>query len=916
MKVIGFIACIFWASSQSFAQTITYNAQDKPLTEILDEVSSEYAVFFSYSTSAISTETTSITANQLSIQDFLTQLLRPFQLGFEFVETTFIVIKPIAELGVSLELVVADSDTRQPLEYALIRQLNSYNGAYTNPEGAFTFFSKNPSSTTLEISYIGYTPREYSPAELYATSTDTIFLAPNTTELEGITVTEYVNSGITVENNSSTLALRPQSMEVLPGLTEPDALYSLQLLPGISSADESASDLSIRGGSSDQVSIYWDEIPIYHSGHYFGMISAFIPASVNKMNVYRSSVPTWYGGSASGLLEMTAPRFSPNSVQVDANSNLTHSSLTTFVPYKNMGLFIGGRRSINDYFNTTTFDSFNEKLFNSSEISREGDTINNDDISNTQELVFWDVNAKWLWKPDDSNSISISGFGSENKLNFRTINNNLNNADFQFHQVQTLGINSAWDRYWSPSFESKLSMSHSSYDLRYDFLNQRRIGQGGSNQKLLQPISSRDDHDDDDDDDPDEDEEGDDDDDPFEGGIDTAVDSLSDRGTWANQVLNTEVKIINTFTRGINRIIVGGQLNLLNVEYQLTEKNAFESDVLEKTTTKGNGYSLFGNYILGYQSNLTLNAGFRFTYFDFLSLSTFDPQVSATYRAANWLKFRTSLGRYHQYIRTLKNFENSISSSTEEIWFMADKTDFPLLRNDQLSAGFLIQRNNWLIDVEAYSKKLTGLISLNYNFGGLEDEESEGTDTIYGLDVLLRKRIKNYRTWISYSYIKAESNFPELEDSIFPSFLDRPHQLQWVNSLSAGAFEFSVGWSYKSGLVYTEPQSEEVTRVVEVDDDEIETEEYFVIDWGQTNSLRMPDYHRLDVSVWYTFRSKGTHPWTVDLGLSVLNVYDRRNFLNRLFYPDDVDSDEEIEIVEEERYLLGFTPNFSFRFRF
>lgn len=911
MKYFWLLVFVLGIQLSAFSQNISYTAVDKPLPEILSEVSNEYSIFFSYATTSLPTTPVSISVEEVTLASFLSELLRPFSYSFEVVEKNFIAIKPVTEIGLSFTIIVLDEQSGEPIELALIHQLNSYKGTSTNLDGEFTFFVSNPEKSVLEISHIGYKNQRFSALSLYSSNTSIIYMEPVTTLLEGITVTEYLNSGIVVKNDASTISLRPQSMDVLPGLSEPDALYSLQALPGITSTDESASEVSIRGGSTDQVSLYWDNIPIYHSGHYFGLVSSIIPSSINDVTVYRSSIPTQFGGATSGLLEMKGPAFLPNKASGYAASTLTHSNISVFIPIKNHAIKVSGRRSINDLLETTTFNSFQDKLFNASEYHRDGETIEQEDVQ-SQDLVFWDVNAKWIWQPTFNDNFSMSFFSNENTLDYRTTNDETDIASFQFHKVITTGINASWDRYWNPNFESKLSASHSYYDLRYNFLRQRGITSSA------QPKLKLDEEEDEEDEpeEPDEDEEEEDEEDPFDGGFDEAADSLSDLGIWKNGLRNTEFRLMNTLSFGENKLTFGAQMNILDVNFSLLQKSLFENDYSEKTKNSGIGYSFFGNYIWRQNQPVTINGGIRFSNFAFVEVVTIDPQINVVYSPTTWLKLKVSAGRYHQYIRTLKDFDNSISSRTEEIWFMSDKEDFPLLRNDQISGGFVLQKNDWLIDVEAYSKRLSGLISVNYDFGGLENDETTGKDIIHGLDILLRKRIKNYRTWISYSRINANSFFNELDDSKFPSFLDQKHKLQFVNSVSVGNFEFSVGWTFKSGAPYTEPKSEELLRIVEEDDDEVETEEYFAIDWGETNSKRLPDYHRLDISTWYKFPMSSGSKIKGEIGLSILNVYSRVNLLNRLYYPDDIDSDDEIEIVEEEKYLLGFTPNLSFKLSF
>ncbi len=917
MKFLGFVLLWIGLATPLFGQSISYSATEKPLTEILEDISDDYSLFFSYSVTELPDDLVSIQVEETSLSIFLVKILSPYGLSFEVVEGNFIAIKPAEEIGALLSFNVIDSDTGDPIELVLARQLNSYKGTYSDLDGYIELYINKPSQYELELTHLGYESQIFQALELYTSANATISLIPKSSELGSITVTEYLNTGIIVKEDASTVTIRPQNMNVLPGLSEPDALYSLHALPGINSQDESASGINVRGGSNDQVSMYWDNIPMYHTGHYFGLVSALIPSSINSVNVYRSAIPTQFGGATSGLLEMRGPSFLPRKASGDINSNLTHASGSIAIPFKKHGFIFSGRRSFTDIYQSLTFDAFQDKLFNSSEFTRDGEPVaeneEDEDEIEKQELVFWDFNGKWIWQPNYRNQLSISAFSNGNQLDYRTTNASEANAKFQFHKVNTTGVNLSWDRFWSNRFESNLSASVSSYDLNYNFLNQREVDPNEFLEAQEQ-VSKLDDHDEDEEDE--EEEEDEEDEDPFDGGFTSGVDSLSDRIIRTNSILNTEIRMVNSLTLGNSQLKFGGQLNILDVDFTLSQVSAFEDDYNDKTKNSGIGYSVFGNYIFGVGQPFRIDAGVRASRFGFVDIYTVDPQLNLSYSPTNWLQFKASTGRYHQYIRTLKNFDNSISSRTEEIWYMSDKDDFPILRSEQISGGFVVQHDGWLLDVEAYSRRLNGLISLNYNFGGLENEESRGEDIVHGLDVLLRKRINDYRVWVSYSLVDAESFFPDFEDERFPSFLDQKHQLQLVQSLEIGNLELSAGWTFKTGAPYTEPQNEEVIEVVEVDEGETETETFFVIDWGETNSKRLPNYHRLDVSAWYKVPRTLSRSTNIEIGLSILNLYGRDNILNRYYYPDEIDSDEEIEIVEEERYLLGFTPNLNIKVSF
>ena len=104
----------------------------------------------------------------------------------------------------------------------------------------------------------------------------------NIHELDKVIIRSYLTEGVKKINNGS-FKLSPSKLGILPGLTEPDVLESIQLLPGVLSPNEVASGFFVRGGASDQNRLIWDGINIYHKGHLFGMISPFNPNVTSKI---------------------------------------------------------------------------------------------------------------------------------------------------------------------------------------------------------------------------------------------------------------------------------------------------------------------------------------------------------------------------------------------------------------------------------------------------------------------------------------------------------------------------------------------------------------------------------------------------------------------------------------------------------
>src|SRR6202000_3568655 len=60
----------------------------------------------------------------------------------------------------------------------------------------------------------------------------------------------------------------------------------------------------VRGGSTDQNLVLFNDATIYNSAHFFGFFSAFNPEVVKDIELFKSSMPARYGGRLSSVLDI------------------------------------------------------------------------------------------------------------------------------------------------------------------------------------------------------------------------------------------------------------------------------------------------------------------------------------------------------------------------------------------------------------------------------------------------------------------------------------------------------------------------------------------------------------------------------------------------------------------------------------
>jgi len=158
------------------------------------------------------------------------------------------------------------------------------------------------------------------------------------------------------------------------------------------------------------------------------------------------------------------------------------------------------------------------------------------------------------------------------------------------------------------------------------------------------------------------------------------------------------------------------------------------------------------------------------------------------------------------------------------------------------------------------------------------------TGKAYGGDILLTYEKDHLYLWAVYSL-----NFVERWDGTrtYNPIWDRRHNVNLVASYTFGKFsswKASARWNYGSGFPFTPTQGfyERLPFDDGVAQEIPNANGDLGILYGDLNSGRLPDYHRLDVGLTKTWKFSEYQVLQVDF--SVTNTYDRRN----IFYFDRV----------------------------
>jgi len=314
--------------------------------------------------------------------------------------------------------------------------------------------------------------------------------------------------------------------------------------------------------------------------------------------------------------------------------------------------------------------------------------------------------------------------------------------------------------------------------------------------------------------------------------------------------------------------------------------------------------AFYGVYRVAKGDDWSFETGLRQVTFNYTSKSFWEPRFSAQVLIGEGFRLKANAGIYRQFMRQAYIWNNL--GLNNEVWFTADQSiKLPVLQNRQYSVGASYTKGNLLLDLEIYNKVLSPLTGVNLRFNGTPQSlyDIRGTENVGGVEFLLRKRKGIYTHWLSYTYSIGLSRFDSLNAGVgFPTDFDQRHTINWMHSFDWKKWSLSFAWNFHTGRPFTPATGVKISIAPDG------TEEREVV-YGPRNTARLPDYHRLDVSVQYRFKLGKVKS---SIGLSIFNFYNHVNVDSRSFFVEKSYDDDGIEryaVGSFERTLLGSTGN-------
>ncbi len=841
-----FILFLFLGFSTSLVQS-----QEKVnLVELIADLETKFDVKFSYSVEDVNAILVDQPSETDTLKDIIHHLNNTTVLNFKFLNERYITVSTIDKTIDICGVLISGVDN-QPLFGASVVILDASKGVITSDDGSFQIDDVGVNET-IQISFLGFKTLLFKAIELRKLKDNckTILVSEQSEVLNQILISKFLTTGIQKATDGSTV-LNTQKFGALPGLTEPDILQSIQALPGVESVNESIANINVRGGANDQNLILWDNIKMYHSGHFFGLISAYNPYLTNKVVVTKNGTSSEFSDGVSSTINMFTKDEAGTGVSGGFGANLIHTDAFLEVPLgKKVALHVSGRRSFTDVFSSPTYDNYFERSFQDSEITTNSDNIS--ESNRTSDFSFYDYTAKLLFDLNENHKFRVNVIGINNNLDYiETFTNADGETESKTSNLkqENLGFGGSWEAKWSDRFLTFVNGFYSKYNV--DAVDYRVE----TDQELTQ----------------------------------------------ANEVLETGFKFKTNFRVNTNLNLLSGyqfsEIGILNA----TEVSAPAYDRTKKDVLLNHA----GFAELEFNKNGTyVRVGVRGNYFQKFSRLIIEPRLNLRQKLSNQFAVKLQGEFKNQSATQIIDFQDDFLGVENRRWILVNEQNIPIAESKQGSFGVEFKHNNFVIDIEGFYKTVDGITVSNQGFyNNFQYLNATGSYEAKGTELLINKTAKNYSTWLSYTYAINDYEFETLSPPKFPNNVDIRHSVSLAfNYNILENLEVSAGGIWRTGRPFTKPVEGNET---------IQNGNNTVVNYDSPNSENLDDFMRIDASLNYTFNVSSSVKSSLRIG--IINLLDRKNNINTYYEVDPSDSDRAIAIENKSLGLtpnISFRCNF------
>lgn len=823
-------------------------AQDKgkvmPFKKIIIDIEEQHGVSFNYTEDNIEGLQLNPPKKALSLEQKLEYLRNRTHLSFENIGNKFInIYKKNNETPIICGYVFSSID-KKPIENANV-SLNNKTHFTTDSEGYFEFNKED--KNIFIISHIGFESKRITGANPDAKNCLQIVLEPEITELNEIKTNAILASGIS-KNTDGSLEIKPKKFGILPGLIEPDALQTMQQIPGVNSLDESVSSINVRGGTHDQNLFLWNGIRMFQTGHFFGLISVFNPNLAHTISIYKNGSSAFYGESVSSVVAISSTPEKAEKNSFSAGINMINADVYgKYNLSKKSYIEISARKSITDFVETPTYKEYFNKVFQNTTIT---DFSQNQNLNykSDKKFGFYDATIKYAQRIGIKDQIILDLITIKDNLEVvkSAASYNINKAQSNILRQQNYGGNLSWRRNWNNFNTTKINIYNSSYELLAD---QKSIYE---NQILVQ-----------------------------ENTVNNNGVNLEN-----NHILNSKF----SFSDGYQF----NEIGITNLE-QVTNPDFYRK---VKEVLRTHALILEGKYN-DTISRVYFKGGMRLNYIEKFKKYIAEPRLQFGYGISKSLNLELLGELKSQNSQQIIDLQKDYFGIEKRRWIISNNGTIPIQRSRQLSLNLFYQKNNWLLDIENFYKKVTGITTSSQGFQNqLEFVRTTGGYEIWGTEMLVQKKINHFLTWLSYTYNENNYHFANYEYPRFPNNFELTHTLSWAAIYEKNNFKIALGTKWTSGRPKTSPDLSQIDLSNPV------------LVYNKPNNSNLNMFSQVNLSSTYKWETADGIQYKI--GISILNILNKRNEISEYYRMNSLTN----SIEEVDTFSLQRTPNLSFRISF
>lgn len=650
----------------------------------------------------------------------------------------------------------------------------------------------------------------------------------------------------------------------------PDLIKSLQMLPGVAAGNELMSGLYVHGGDGNDNLFLLDGVPLYNVAHFGGFFSSFNTDVVDNLDFYKSGFPARYGGRLSSVVDVETSEGNMQEYHGNFSLGLIDGRAQVEGPIvKGKTSFnIGLRRSWMDIITIPALLYVNHR--------------NNNNPKAGGGYAMWDMNARVTHKFNENSKLNACIYWGRDNLHAGI-------RETEKEDYMDLGLRTNWG-----SFTSSVS-----WDAKYS----KQV-----NAKLMAYYTRSD----------------------SDVGYTFDVGSVKDKKEESMLFFNddnicdvndTGVKYdLNWYPNSAHHVRAGAAVAMHNYktgrEYEQKGTlfslfdNTEDTEKTDKPTPAGGKYRAWepavyieDEIFLAY--NFTLNAGVRAALFS-TNLKTWpsiEPRAALKWLITKDVCAKLSYTRMSQFIHMVSAMYIDLPTNS---WMPSTPEAGPMV-SDQVAGGIYMTPGHFKINVEGWYKTMEGMLAYNGANAfypplvNWEKSFTSGSGKSYGLEFETtystpKLELSAYYT-LSWSWRQFDAFY------LFP-YLDRNDNRHKVNLVGnwnfAKGWYVSANWNWHTGNRITLP-----SHVIRYDGNASDT-----VFEAPFNS-KLPDYHRLDLSVDYKWNINDDGKHFLCFNLSIYNVY---NHLNASFAM--LDRDEDGKYRGMAYGLIPIIPTFSVSFKF